>query len=89
MVDNLVEAVARALWDGPEDEYTFDDSKARCDGNGDAAYHYAMVQAQAAIAVVEKFQSADIDRLRAENQRLRAALVRDDTVIASLQGGAQ
>lgn len=33
-------------------------------------------------------KSAEIERLRAENERLRSALVRDDEIIASMQGGA-
>lgn len=39
------------------------------------------------ILVTLKTQSAEIERLRAENERLRSALVRDDAVIASMQGG--
>jgi regulator of replication initiation timing len=64
---SVTEDVARAIWECNVDEVTFDEAKAANDGNGDAAYNFNMLMAQAAVWAVEnhiKTQAAEIERLR-------------------------
>ncbi|WP_417733141.1 hypothetical protein [Rosistilla oblonga] len=58
---SMIEKMARAIWKCCEDEYTFDDAKAGNDGNGDAAYHFTIGQAKAALSAIKNPTDGMID----------------------------